>query len=211
MPSPISSVWPGKPFPQGATWDGQGVNFALFSEHAERRRAVPVRRPRPSRAAAHPDARADGSGLALLSARGAARAVVRLPRAWSVSAAARASLQPAQAAARSVCQGDRRLAGVERCAFRLSHRQPARRPVAGPAQQRERHAEMPGHRSRVLVGRGSQAATRRGTTPSSTRCTCAASPSFIRRCRRSIAARTPGSARRRSSSICSVSASRRSS
>ena len=35
MPNPITSVWPGKPFPQGATWDGQGVNFALFSEHAE--------------------------------------------------------------------------------------------------------------------------------------------------------------------------------
>jgi isoamylase len=29
-------VWPGKPFPLGATWDGQGVNFALFSENAER-------------------------------------------------------------------------------------------------------------------------------------------------------------------------------
>jgi glycogen operon protein len=27
-------VWPGKPYPQGATWDGAGVNFALFSEHA---------------------------------------------------------------------------------------------------------------------------------------------------------------------------------
>lgn len=27
-------VWPGKPSPLGATWDGQGVNFALFSEHA---------------------------------------------------------------------------------------------------------------------------------------------------------------------------------
>jgi glycogen operon protein len=27
-------VWPGKPYPLGATWDGQGVNFALFSEHA---------------------------------------------------------------------------------------------------------------------------------------------------------------------------------
>jgi isoamylase len=26
----------GKPYPLGATWDGQGVNFALFSEHAER-------------------------------------------------------------------------------------------------------------------------------------------------------------------------------
>ena len=27
-------VWPGRPFPLGATWDGAGVNFALFSEHA---------------------------------------------------------------------------------------------------------------------------------------------------------------------------------
>jgi len=27
-------VWPGRPFPQGATWDGTGVNFAVFSEHA---------------------------------------------------------------------------------------------------------------------------------------------------------------------------------
>jgi isoamylase len=35
MPNPITSVWPGRPFPQGATWDGEGVNFALFSEHAE--------------------------------------------------------------------------------------------------------------------------------------------------------------------------------
>ncbi len=29
-------VWPGKPFPLGATWDGEGTNFSLFSEHAER-------------------------------------------------------------------------------------------------------------------------------------------------------------------------------
>ncbi|OPL17066.1 MAG: glycogen debranching enzyme [delta proteobacterium ML8_D] len=28
-------VWPGKPYPLGTTWDGMGVNFALFSEHAE--------------------------------------------------------------------------------------------------------------------------------------------------------------------------------
>ena len=27
-------VWPGNPYPLGATWDGQGVNFALFSEFA---------------------------------------------------------------------------------------------------------------------------------------------------------------------------------
>lgn len=27
-------IWPGKPYPLGATWDGEGVNFAIFSEHA---------------------------------------------------------------------------------------------------------------------------------------------------------------------------------
>ncbi len=27
-------VWPGQPYPLGATWDGRGVNFALFSENA---------------------------------------------------------------------------------------------------------------------------------------------------------------------------------
>ena len=32
---PISVVWPGRSYPRGATWDGEGVNFALFSEHAE--------------------------------------------------------------------------------------------------------------------------------------------------------------------------------
>ena len=27
-------IWPGRPYPLGATFDGQGVNFALFSENA---------------------------------------------------------------------------------------------------------------------------------------------------------------------------------
>jgi isoamylase len=30
------AVWPGQPYPLGATWDGEGVNFALFSEHADK-------------------------------------------------------------------------------------------------------------------------------------------------------------------------------
>jgi len=29
-------VWPGSPYPLGATWDGIGANFAIFSEHATR-------------------------------------------------------------------------------------------------------------------------------------------------------------------------------
>src|SRR5262245_54793232 len=27
-------VWPGQPYPLGASWDGRGVNFALYSENA---------------------------------------------------------------------------------------------------------------------------------------------------------------------------------
>ncbi|GAA5508674.1 glycogen operon protein GlgX homolog [Novipirellula caenicola] len=27
-------VWPGRPYPLGATWDGRGVNFAIYSENA---------------------------------------------------------------------------------------------------------------------------------------------------------------------------------
>jgi isoamylase len=30
----VTAVWPGTPYPRGATWDGEGVNFALFSENA---------------------------------------------------------------------------------------------------------------------------------------------------------------------------------
>src|SRR5437762_1376743 len=29
-------VWPGYPYPLGATWTGTGVNFALFSAHASK-------------------------------------------------------------------------------------------------------------------------------------------------------------------------------
>ena len=29
-------IWPGTAYPLGATWDGSGTNFAVFSEHATR-------------------------------------------------------------------------------------------------------------------------------------------------------------------------------
>ena len=29
-------IEPGRPYPRGANWDGKGVNFAVFSAHAER-------------------------------------------------------------------------------------------------------------------------------------------------------------------------------
>jgi len=32
----MNKILPGDPYPLGATWDGEGVNFAIFSEHAEK-------------------------------------------------------------------------------------------------------------------------------------------------------------------------------
>ena len=32
----MREIWPGEPFPLGATWDGGGTNFSLFSENATR-------------------------------------------------------------------------------------------------------------------------------------------------------------------------------
>ncbi|HET7728951.1 MAG TPA: glycogen debranching protein GlgX [Usitatibacter sp.] len=31
-----TELWPGSPYPLGATWDGEGVNFAVFSRYAEK-------------------------------------------------------------------------------------------------------------------------------------------------------------------------------
>lgn len=34
LPDTPLRAWPGRPLPLGATWDGEGVNFAVFSRHA---------------------------------------------------------------------------------------------------------------------------------------------------------------------------------
>jgi glycogen operon protein len=34
-PAPASAPWPGRPHPLGATWDGEGTNFALYADGAE--------------------------------------------------------------------------------------------------------------------------------------------------------------------------------
>jgi isoamylase len=36
MSKPVTAVWLGEPYPRGATWDGEGVNFSLFSENADK-------------------------------------------------------------------------------------------------------------------------------------------------------------------------------
>src|SRR5690348_11191023 len=36
VPTPTGEVWPGRAYPLGATFDGAGTNFAVFSEVADR-------------------------------------------------------------------------------------------------------------------------------------------------------------------------------
>ena len=58
---------PGRPFPQGATWDGAGTNFSLFSENAERVELCLF--DERGRRAAHRRLRPDGVPVARLRAR----------------------------------------------------------------------------------------------------------------------------------------------
>ena len=70
-------IWPGRPYPLGATFDGTGTNFGLFSEVAERVELCLIgERGGETRIA---DAGGGRLRLALLPADGAARTAVRLP------------------------------------------------------------------------------------------------------------------------------------
>ena len=119
-----------------------------------------------------------------------------------------AALQPGQAAARPLRPGDQR-------------RGPVRAGGARPRARRPRHAEhprlgraraaQPGGRPRPTSGPPSPARPAGTPTRSSTRSTSRGSPRPTRTSRRSCAAPTPGSATRRPSPTCSISASPRSS
>ena len=99
-------IWPGRPYPLGATYDGAGTNFALFSEVADEGRAVPDRRRRhgdPGRA--DRDRRASsGTPTCPACSPGSATAT----GCTGPTSPSRAPLQPGQAAARPVRQGRRR-------------------------------------------------------------------------------------------------------
>ncbi len=65
----MRNIGPGKAFPRGATFDGSGVNFAVFSRVADARRGLPLRsgRPEPGERAVRA-ARTDRRRLARLRA-----------------------------------------------------------------------------------------------------------------------------------------------
>ena len=137
--------------------------------------------------------------LARLPARRRPGPALRLPRARAVGPGARPALQPRQAAARPLRQGDRGRGRLGRGGVRLPLRRPRRR------RERRSTARRSCRKSVVVrpvlrLGRRPAAAHAAGTRRSSTRPTSRASRSATRTSPRSCAAPTPGSPTRRRSS-----------
>ena len=172
----------GLPHPLGATWDGKGTNFALFSAQRDQGRGLPVRSEDRRGDRAHRAARIHRPGLARLSARRRAGQLLRLPRARPLRAGGRPPLQSEQAAARSLCARPCRRADLGSGGVRLHswNRATTRPSTSATARPSCRNASWSIPTS---TGAASPAGSScRGTTPSSTRCTCGASPSCIPRC-----------------------------
>ena len=119
---PSLRVEPGQPHPLGATWDGGGVNFALFSANAEKVELCLFDPTRQARDRPHRAAGIHARGLARLSARRPAGPALRLPRPRPLRPEARPPLQPEQAADRPLRQGAVRRPPLARRAFRLPRR-----------------------------------------------------------------------------------------
>ena len=206
MDAPITAVWPGRPYPRGATWDGEGVNFSLFSQHGEKvelclfeakgRREV-------QRIAL--TERTDQVWHCYLPG-SAAGTPLRLSRLRTVQARAGPPLQSQQAPARSLREMDRGDAQLERRALRLPRRARARGPVVRPPRFRARHAEVPRDRSRFHLGRRPQAersVARNGDLRAARQRLYDAAPGRAAEAARHL---RRASRRRRSSSTCSASA-----
>ena len=79
-------VWPGKPYPLGATWDGAGVNFSAVLRKCRQGRALFVRFVRRAMRAAYSAERTDRIKSGMSICRKRAGAVIRLSRARTLRA-----------------------------------------------------------------------------------------------------------------------------
>ena len=137
-------TWPGSAYPLGATFDGSGTNFAIFSEHAERVELCLFD------GAGGPDVTETRVELTevdgfvwhcyLPTVQPGQRYGYRVH--GPVRARARPAVQPEQAAARPVRQGDGRLDRLGPVALQLRLRRPRlaqRRRLGGAHAARRRH------------------------------------------------------------------------
>ena len=171
----MTRVWPGAPAPLGATWDGEGTNFAIFSEHATGVELCLFENPESARGVgAHQAAGADRPDLARLPAGRASGTALRLPGARALRAGSRATASTPRSS--SSIPTPRRSTGRSAGATR-SRATPCRRPeaerdlVPGTQRQRGRAAEVRRGRVRVQLGRRQAPRARPGTAPSSTSAT----------------------------------------
>ncbi len=180
-----SRVTEGLPHPLGATWDGPRRQLRAVLRQRHQGRALPVRRRRRERARADRAAGIHRRGLARLPAGCAARAP-----STAIASTAPTSRSRATASTRTSCCSTptpRRivgeLTGTRRCSATRWRRG---RPDLRRARQRAVHAEMRASSTRRSPGATTGRRTCRGTTPSSTKPTCAASPSCTPACPRQL-------------------------
>ena len=170
--TPMMRIWPGSPYPLGATWDGEGVNFAIFSEHATRVELCLFDAPDSAEAVetiAMPEATDDVWHVYLPDARPGTLYGYRVHGPYEPERGP--PLQPREAADRPVRQGGQREHQVERRSVRLHHRPSRRGPVPRRPRLRRRDAEVRRRRPGVHLGRRPAHRARRGTEPSSTSAT----------------------------------------
>ena len=159
-------IWPGQPYPLGATFDGVGTNFShLFGSRASASNCA-------CSTTAGKETRVDLPEVTALCWHGylpqsRPGPALRLPRARPVGARARPVVQPEQAAARSLREGHRRHVGLERGGLSLSLRRP--RELEERSRQRAVRARSRRHQPVLRLGQRPPSATRRGTRRSSTR------------------------------------------
>ena len=139
--------WVGRPYPLGATYDGTGTNFSLFSSVAEGVELC-LLDPRRRRGAHRAD-RGRRLLLAHLPARRPPGPALRLPGPRPVGPGAGAVVQPGQAAARPVRQGDRRRGRLGPGLLRLRLRRPR-----SAQHRRQRAARAPRRRQRPVLRLG---------------------------------------------------------
>ena len=184
MPPIPTRLLPGRPYPLGATWDGLGVNFALFSAHADASSCACSTRPAGARSSASRCRNTPTrSGTATCRKRGPGQLY-----GYRVHGPYEPRARPPLQSATSCCSTPmpRQLVGaaaLARCAVRLPRRRGRATTCRSTGATAPPACRRPRGRHGFHLGRRPARRACPGTTPSSTRRMCAASPCCIRRCR----------------------------
>ena len=192
-------VWPGSPFPLGPMWDGDGTNFSLFSENAERVQLCLFDADDNEERIEIVERTAFNWHCYLPGVGPGQRYGYRVHGPYDPEHGHR--FNPNKLLHRPLREGDRRRGAVGGGQHAALHprRLRDRRPRARRRGRRRGDAQGPRHRPGLRLGGRPAARHGRGTRRSSTRRTSRASRSCTPTCARTCAAPTAASPRRRRS------------